>query len=190
MDRCSFTIYFCFCGSFENRGGNSMGAWIGTTSPVDEGMPEFKQCLRDLRDGHFPEALTHSRRALGLAPRNPFYLSYTGLLAALAEKRFDRAEVLCREAIGVRSNHAQLYLNLAEVYRQEGRTTDAISALEQGLSSVGQDFRLRRALEKIGLRRSPVFPFLGRHHAINRLLGRWRHKFSGPPRLIPRPLLD
>lgn len=167
-----------------------MGAWIGTTSPVDEGMPEFKECLRKLRDGHFPEALTHSRRALGLAPRNPFYLSYTGLLAALAEKRFDRAEVLCREAIEVRSNHAQLYLNLAEVYRQEGRTSDAIEALEQGLSSVGQDFRLRRALEKIGIRRSPVIPFLHRQHAMNRMLGRWRHRFAGPPRLIPRSLHD
>ena len=63
--------------------------------------------------------------------RNPFYLSYTGLLAAVAEKRFG-GEMLCQEALGMRHNHAQLYLNLAEVYQQSGRTHDAIETLEKG----------------------------------------------------------
>ena len=93
-----------------------MSHWIGTTSPADAGMNDFKECLKNLRDGHADEALQHARRALGVAPKNPFYLSYTGLLAALSEKRFGDAETLCREALGMKHNHAQLYLNLAEVY--------------------------------------------------------------------------
>ncbi|MGB8662268.1 MAG: hypothetical protein WCD34_17695, partial [Candidatus Acidiferrum sp.] len=65
-----------------------MSHWIGTTSTTDAGMTDFKECLKHLRDGQSDEALLHVRRALGVAPKNPFYLSYTGLLAALSERRF------------------------------------------------------------------------------------------------------
>lgn len=159
-----------------------MSHWIGTTSPTDAGMMDFKECLKRLRDGHPEEALLHARRALGIAPKNPFYLSYTGLLAALAEERYGDGEMLCQEAIGMRHNHAQLYLNLAEVYHQAGRSQDAIAVLEKGLVSAGRDFRIRRALEKIGMRRKPVFTFLHRSHPLNRTLGKWRHRLNGPPK--------
>ncbi|MGH9690854.1 MAG: tetratricopeptide repeat protein [Candidatus Acidiferrales bacterium] len=145
-------------------------------------MMDFKECLKRLRDGHPEEALLHARRALGIAPKNPFYLSYTGLLAALAEERYGDGEMLCQEAIGMRHNHAQLYLNLAEVYHQAGRSQDAIAVLEKGLVSAGRDFRIRRALEKIGMRRKPVFAFLHRSHPLNRTLGKWRHRLNGPPK--------
>jgi predicted Zn-dependent protease len=157
-----------------------MSHWIGTTSPSDAGMSDFKECLKHLRDGQADEALLHARRALGVAPKNPFYLSYTGLLAALAEKRYGDAETLCREAVGMKHNHAQLYLNLAEVYLQAGRTAEAIGTLEKGLVSAGRDFRIRRALEKIGMRREPVLSFLHRSHPLNRTLGRLRHRLNGP----------
>ena len=51
-------------------------------------------------DGHPTEALQHARRALGSRSKNPFYLSYTGLLAAVAEKRYGDGEALCQEALG------------------------------------------------------------------------------------------
>lgn len=157
-----------------------MSHWIGTTSPTDAGMSDFKECLKNLRDGHPSEALLNARRALGVAPKNPFYLSYTGLLAALAEKRFGDGEILCQEALSMKHNHAQLYLNLAEVYHQAGRTPDAIATLEKGMLSSGRDFRLRRALQKIGVRRDPVLTFLHRSHPLNRTLGKWRHRLSRP----------
>jgi Flp pilus assembly protein TadD len=144
-------------------------------------MSDFKECLQHLRDGHAEEALLHARRALGISPKNPFYLSYTGLLAALAEQRFSDAEMLCQEAIGMRHNHAQLYLNLAEVYQNAGRTEEAIEVLEKGLVSAGRDFRIRRALAKIGTRREPLLPFLQRSHALNRTLGKWRHRLTKAP---------
>ena len=155
-----------------------MSYWIGTSSPTDAGMVDFKECLKHLRDGHPEEALLHARRALGIAPKNPFYLSYTGLLAALAEQRYADAECLCREAIDIRHNHAQLYLNLAEVYQNAGRPQEAIDVLEKGLVSAGRDFRIRRALEKMGTRRDPVFTFLHRSHPLNRTFGRWRHRLA------------
>jgi predicted Zn-dependent protease len=159
-----------------------MSHWIGTTSAADAGMSDFKECLKSLRDGEPEEALSHARRALGVAPKNPFYLSYTGLLAALAERRYADAEMLCQEALAMKHNHAQLYLNLAEVYFQAGRTQEAIATLEKGMVSAGRDFRLRRALQKIGVRREPVFAFLHRSHPLNQRLGKLRHRFSRAPR--------
>jgi len=155
---------------------------IAGPATVDAGMMEFKECLKRMRDGHPDEALGHARRALGAAPKNPFYLSYTGLLAAMADRRFADAETLCREALNLKCNHAQLYLNLAEVYTQAGRTTDAIDVLEKGMVSAGRDFRIRRALERIGVRRQPVLSFLHRSNPINVMLGRLRYRFAGPAR--------
>jgi predicted Zn-dependent protease len=154
--------------------------FIGTLSPVDEGLSDFKECLKHLREGHPEEALLHARRALGTAPKNPFYLSYVGLLAALTEQRFGDAEILCQEALGMRRNHPQLYLNLAEVYQNAGRPQEAIEVLETGLVSAGRDFRIRRAREKIGTRRKPVLSFLPRCHLLNRILGKWRHRLMKP----------
>lgn len=147
-------------------------------------MVEFKECLKRMRDGHPGEALIHARRALGAAPKNPFYLSYTGLLAALADERFADGEVLCQEAIQLKCNHAQLYLNLAEIYQREGRTAEAVDILEKAMVSAGRDYRIRKALQKIGVRRTPVFSFLHRTHPLNRALGRLRHRLTGPARAL------
>lgn len=157
-----------------------MASAIRTLSSRDAGMADFEQCLRYLRGRHPEEALLHVRRALGIAPKNPFYLSYAGLLAALTEQRFRDAEVLCLEALGMRPNHPQLYLNLAEVYQNAGRPKEAMEVLEKGLASAGRDYRIRRAREKIGRRRKPVLAFLSRSHPLNRILGKWRHRLLGP----------
>jgi predicted Zn-dependent protease len=153
-------------------------------SSGDSGMADFKEGLRHLRDGHPDEALAYIRGAVESAPTNPFYLSYAGLLTALAEERFGDAERLCREALQLRRSHPQLYLNLAEVYQTAGRPQEAIEVLEKGLTSTGRDRRIRRALEKLGRRRAPVFAFLHRNNPVNRLIGKWRHRLLGPPRLV------
>ena len=156
---------------------------VGTPFSTDSGVADFKECLQHLRDGHPEEALVHIRSALERVPANPFYLSYAGLLAALADKqRFGDAEKLCREALRLRRNHPQLYLNLAEVYQTARRREEAIEVLEKGFASTGRDRRIRRALEKLGRRREPVLAFLHRQNTLNRVLGKWRHRLIGPPR--------
>jgi Flp pilus assembly protein TadD len=146
------------------------------------GFLEFQECLRHLHDENKYVALAHIRRALKVEPLNPFYLSYLGMLSAVVEKRYDFGEKFCREALKVKCNHAQLYLNLAEVYHHAKRDGDAIATLKKGFISAGRDARIRRALEMMGGRRTPVVPSLGRTHPLNRILGRWRHRMIGPRR--------
>jgi tetratricopeptide (TPR) repeat protein len=76
--------------------------------------------------------------------------------------------MLCLEALGLRRNHPQLYLNLAEVYQTAGRPQEAIEVLEKRLASTGRDLRIRRAFNKLGSRRKPVLSFLHRSNAMNR----------------------
>ena len=155
---------------------------IGMGAPTRAGVTEFEECLRHLHDGDKFVALAHIRRALNAEPKNPFYLSYVGLLSALAEKRYASGESLCREALEIKCNHAQLYLNLAEVYHQAGRGGDAMTTLQKGFVSTGRNGRIRRALEKIGGRRAPVFSIVNRSHPLNRILGRLRHQMIGSRR--------
>ena len=164
-----------------------MSTGIRTVSPADSGPADFKECLRHLREGNPAEALLPARRALGTDPNNPFYLSYAGLLLALTEHRFGDAEKLCLEALGMLQNYPQLYLNLAEVYQKARRPCKAIEVLEKGWVSVGRDFRIRHALEKIGRRRTPVLSFLPRSHPLNRILGKLRYRLMGPLRTAYGP---
>jgi hypothetical protein len=102
------------------------------------------------------------------------------MLCAVAEKRYVVGERLCREALEIKCNHAQLYLNLAELYHQAGRDGDAIKTLRKGFISAGRDVRIHKALEKIGGRRPPILSRLRRCHPLNRLLGQLRHRMIGP----------
>ena len=153
---------------------------MGPYAPTGVGLAAFAECLRHLHDEHKGIALAHIRRALKAEPHNPFFLSYVGMLSAVAERRFLAGEKLCREALEIKCNHAQLYLNLAEVYRQAGRHSDAMKTLRKGFVSAGRDVRIRKALEKIGGRRPPVLSSLGRCHLLNRMLGGLRHRMIGP----------
>ena len=163
-----------------------MSQGLETLAPSDCGVSDFKECLKHLRDGHHDEALADVGRALGTSPDNPIYLSYAGLLAALANQRFRDGEQLCLEALKMRHNHPQLYLNLAQVYQKAGRFQDAVEVLEKGFRSAGRDPKIRCALNALRqrVRRKPVFSFFERSNPINRVLGKWRHRWLGSIRAV------
>jgi Flp pilus assembly protein TadD len=146
-------------------------------APSDFGVSDFKECLKHFRDGHHEEALADVRRALDASPGNPIYLSYAGLLAVFADERFFDGEQLCLEALKLRHNHPQLYLNLAQVYQKARRFRDAVEVLEKGFTSTGRDPKIRCALGALRakMRRKPVLSFVDRGNPMNRVLGKWRH---------------
>lgn len=141
-----------------------------------EAFREFKTGLNLLRDNSAERALPHMRRAVDLDKNNPYYMSYLGVVLARSEKKWGEAERLCDSAVRMKRNQAQLYLNLADVYRTAGRRDEAVEALQAGMKFARRDVRLTIAMNKLLPRRTPVVGFLGRMHPINRQLGLLRHR--------------
>ena len=92
-----------------------------------EAFREFKTGLNLLRDNYAERALPHMRRAVDLDRNNPYYMSYLGVVLARSERKWGEAERLCDSAVRMKRNQAQLYLNLADVYKTAGRRDAAAS---------------------------------------------------------------
>ena len=153
-------------------------------SEVDA-VAEFKKGLALLDNNCARNAIDCFTRALKSDKTNPFYFSYLGLAMAAGGINWDAAEEMCLQAIKMRRAQAELYLNLAEVYRLAGKRADAIETLTSGMVMTKRDKRIAQALNRYGRRRSPVIPFLERDHILNRGLGRLRSKISRLPQLRP-----
>ena len=52
----------------------------------------------------------------------------------------------------------------------------ALDKLDHALELFGADTRLKNARNKVVNRRTPLLPFLGRKHFLNRELGKLRHR--------------
>lgn len=141
-----------------------------------EAEKAYKEGMMHYRNGYYGKAVAKLQEAVELDKQNLTYISYLGLLVALAHKKYTEAEQLCHTALRMKRTEVQSYLNLAEVYIQEGKKGDAVEALTVGLQYTKRDVRLVRALRKLGVRRPPVFPFLERRHFLNRHVGKLRHR--------------
>jgi tetratricopeptide (TPR) repeat protein len=144
--------------------------------PDNSGLAEFKQGVSLLRKGHSAEALEYLRRAAELKQQNPYYLSFLGVSMGRAQGKWTAAVDLCKTALSIRRNEPQLYLNLAEVYVSAGRRDRAIEILDTGSRYCGKDAGIGRMRGRLGRRRSPVLPFLGRDNLLNRSLGGLRYR--------------
>jgi Flp pilus assembly protein TadD len=147
--------------------------------PDDAGLAEFKQGIELLQKGYSAKALECFRYAAELKRQNPYYLSFLGVSMARAQGKWAAAVELCKSALSMRRNEAQLYLNLAEVYVSAGRRDYAIETLDAGLTYCKADKRVAQMRGRLGKRCSPLLPFLGRGNLLNRSLGKLRHRVLG-----------
>jgi len=138
--------------------------------PDDAGLAEFKQGIELLQNGYATKALERFRYAAELKGQNPYYLSFLGVSMGRAQGKWAAAVELCKTALSMRRNEAQLYLNLAEVYVSAGRRDNAIETLDAGLTYCRADKRIGQMRGRLGRRCSPLLPFLGRSNLLNRSL--------------------
>ncbi|MGA2192611.1 MAG: hypothetical protein ABSG42_04435 [Nitrospirota bacterium] len=136
----------------------------------------FKAGLFLLKRDRVKEALAAFRKALALKEKNPMYMSYTGLCMAVAEGKTREAVLLCEQAVQREFFHAELYLNLGRVYYIAGNRRKAHAAFRKGMTLDKESRNLRAELERMGIRKPPVFPFLDRRHPINKLTGKVLHR--------------
>jgi len=137
------------------------------------------------------KALALAKEAYVMHPDDSMVLSYYGYLLAMVEKKYKSAADFCEKAItlhprklppGLGSTQKPLlYFHLARVYHVSGNRNGAVKTIYRGIGFDVEGGILHRELEKLGVRRRPVIPFLGRNNALNRLFGRLRHRIKGPP---------
>jgi tetratricopeptide (TPR) repeat protein len=137
---------------------------------------EFREGVELLKNEYPEKALVKLRRAFESDKRNPYYISFLGLTIARAEQNWEQALDLCETAVKLNSKEIKFHLNLIEVYALAGWREKALNKLDSAAKLFGSDARLKRFRAKIVQRRSPVLPFLGRSHFLNRELGKLRHR--------------
>jgi predicted Zn-dependent protease len=151
------------------------------TRPAKGAAPEekieFREAVEFLKNEYPDKALPKLRRLFDTDKKNPFYTSFLGVALARAEQKWDEASHLCETAINLNPKEIQFHMNLIEVFALAGQRDRALLTVDTALKMFGNDARLRRARNKVIKRRSPVLPFFGRSHFLNRHLGKWRHKW-------------
>jgi hypothetical protein len=97
-------------------------------------------------------------------------LSALGLSVAANKGDLLQGITLCKEAIRLAPEDPVHYFHLGKVYLVGGKRHLALHAFRKGLK-FGYHRGLVREIQRLGFRRPPIFPFLGRKHPLNRFVG-------------------
>ena len=148
--------------------------------PILSAENNFKRGLAALVDANYSDATVYFWRAIEIdRQRNAKrpdarYLSYYGLSLAKSRRSTGEAIEACEWATEIETLNPEIFFNLGQVYLLAGKTTLALEAFEQGLCLDPRHSVLRREVERIDRRSSPIVPGLGRDHPLNRWLGKMR----------------
>jgi len=140
----------------------------------------FQKGMEFLSSGQHAEAQAFFRGAIEIerrmngGPHQARYLSYFGFCLGQTGGDLHEAVRCCRKAARREAYRPDLCLNLGRVLLMAGRKREAYKALRKGLRMQPDNRGIRTALTRMGVRRRPVLPFLGRCSPLNVLLGRIR----------------
>lgn len=135
----------------------------------------FERGLRGVDRGDWLYALSCFEKASQLEER-PIFNSYLAVCIAKERGQFNKALTLCKDAMAAEPDNAAHYLNLGRVHLFQGQKMEALKIFREGLPFDGE-MRIVRELDRLGIRRSPVIPFLKRTNPINKYLGILLGKF-------------
>jgi hypothetical protein len=139
---------------------------------------DLKRGLECCRRGDWNEGLRYlGRIAEGGENRDDLpglFYSYLGYGTALIDRRIRDGIRLCKHSIKVGFYESENYLNLARTYMLANDRSKAVRAVRDGLKIDPQNQTLRKLRKELGVRSSPVLPFLDRANPVNVFLGRLR----------------
>jgi len=102
----------------------------------------------------------------------PRFQSFYGLSVAMTFGQISRGERLCREALEVGGFDADLAYNLALIYLRCRRRDLAFQTFRDILRAEPRHKETVDSVKRLGVRTSPVFPFLPRCHPLNKYSGK------------------
>ncbi len=114
-------------------------------------------------------ALVQFEMAMAMQP-SPSVKSKLAYCLAKERQQYQQAMQLCREALQAEPSNPDHYYQLSRIYLVAGQKRKAIKSLRKGLK-----FRRHQPiideLNRLGLRKPPVFSSLPREHILNRTAG-------------------
>jgi tetratricopeptide (TPR) repeat protein len=144
--------------------------------PISEPEELFERGVRAVDRGDWLSGLSCFERAIQLESR-PVYNSYLAACIARERGQYNKAVILCREAIELEPDNPVHYLNLGRIYLLQGLKNEAMKAFREGLPYDGEG-RIIGELDSLGTRKRPVIPFLKRNNAVNKYLGMFLNKLK------------
>ena len=102
----------------------------------------------------------------------PQLLSALGLCIAMAENKIQDGVHYCELAIDSEAFEPQFYYHLGMVYIKAHNKRKALSSFYNGLKLNPSHSKIRKQLHAMGVRKHPLFSFLGRDHFLNKFLGK------------------
>ncbi len=133
---------------------------------LKESFLEGRECLAQ---GKTAEALNIFQELKGQV-RHPLVSSGMGYCLAKERGLYAEAVSLCKEALRQDPKEPLHFLYLGRVHLLAGRKKDAIRIFKMGLR-FGRCPDIVAELNRLGMRRQPVLPFLARSNPINKYLG-------------------
>ena len=122
-----------------------------------------------LANDHDYLALTCFEQAIRLE-WTPLACSSLALCIAKVRGNYREANLLARKALDIEPNNPAHYKNLGRILLLEGDNEQGIMMLRQGMR-YGERISIAQELEKLGIRKPPVFKSLPRSHPLNKYLG-------------------
>ncbi len=142
--------------------------------------------VQTLEAGQTDDALTELKKLKAEAPEDMLTLSYLGVALAREGKEPDRALESCRKAAEIEFFRPECHLNLARVHLAQGRKSQAVQCVYDGLTVDMENAELLALAYTLGVRREPMFRFLPRSHPINKWIGKFTWWLSGGTRNQPQ----
>lgn len=132
---------------------------------------DFDRAQYELDQGNTLAALAAMEKALAVWD-DPHWYSRLGFCIAKERGHLTRAFELCRSAIAREPGNPLHYLYLSKIHLIAADQYQALQALRQGMSQGGGTQEIRQMLDSMGIRKSPVIPFLSRQNRLNKYLGK------------------
>lgn len=126
--------------------------------------------VRFAREGRYQDALKTFDEDLCFT-ESPTAMSYYAICLAKVEGNFERAISLCLMAAEKEFYNPDIYLNFGKIFLMNGQKSVAIKAFKKGLKFDSTHDGILVELDRLGMRRRPVVPFLPRQNVVNKLLG-------------------
>jgi tetratricopeptide (TPR) repeat protein len=148
----------------------------GAEASFNRGMEALKTSGREREAlALFEAALTLDSRASGTSGA-PRYRSFYGLCLGLYGGKMRQGLALCRKAAEEEFYQPDVWRNLGRLEMEAGNRPEAHAAFVRALRLAPRDSELRRLLVVLGMRRTPIVPFLSRSNRVNVFLGRLTYR--------------